>query len=543
MALDSTLDQIELAQLVRRSGDVEPSYVFRHGLIQATAYDSLLKGKRRQLHQAVAQALEESFPEQLEELSDLLAYHWEQADVADRARHYLFLAGKKACRRYANTEALDLYARALARCQQAPAEEKLAIYSARAELYEFLSQYPEALADYETALDLARETHAQVVECRIQARIAWLHWLAGGWTDALAAAQAAEAQANALREQSPALRAYLVSGLVAQARGHLPESYPRLRRALVASRAGHERALEGEALFYLGIENNFMGRFGRAAACAQQAYEIKASLDDNVGKIVSLYLEARAQAGRGRYDDALVALEAGRAVSAESHNPMGLAQYPNTRAWLAAELGDWETAYDLDTAGLETARAAPVRPPEISNLINLVLDCTALGKLEQADHYLLVLQNWVERSEFGFHAWRWQIRLVDARARLLLAWHQYDEAELVIGGLGDWANQTQSCKYCARAHMLRSEMYRARGHTAAAHADLLSAAHLADVMNYHPIRLQARRDLCDTYESMGCDTDAARMQSELAAIGAELASCITHPDLRRSYLRGLGKTF
>lgn len=535
------LHELEAEQLVRRAEELEPTYVFRHGLVQATAYDSLLKTQRRRLHQAVARVMEECFPERLDEFSDLLAYHWEQAEVPERARHYLFIAGKNAARRYANTEALELYGHALAHSGSAPAGERMAIYNARAELYEFLSRYDDALADYECALVLARETHAAAAECRILARVAWLHWLAGRATQALAAAHAAQAQANTLHEQSPALRAYLVDGLVAQAKGHLPEAYPRLRKALLASRSTHERALEGEALFFLGVENNFMGRFGRAYACARKAFEVKSELGDDVGKIVALYLEARAQAGRGRYDEALAALETGRAISAESQNPFGLAQYPNTRAWLAAELGDWETAYELDTAGLEVARAAPVRPPEISNLINLVLDCTALGKLEQADRYLLALQNWVGRAEFGFHAWRWQIRLVDARARLLLAWHLYDEAAQVIGGLFDWAAHTESCKYHARARLLRAEVHGALGNTSAAEADLCAAARLADVMNYYPIRLTARRKLCEAYEKAGRAADASVMQAELSSINTALDRCLTHPDLRRSYQRGLGK--
>jgi tetratricopeptide (TPR) repeat protein len=183
--------------------------------------------------------------------------------------------------------------------------------------------------------------------------------------------------------------------LVRQAEGQIAEAYPRLRQALFFSRASGERALEGESLFFLGIQNNFMGRFSRAAACAQKAYTIKASLRDRVGEIVSLYLKARAEGGRGCYDAALDALQSGHAIAEETQNPFGLAQYPNTRAWLAAELGDWQTAYEIDRAGLEVARTAPVRPPEISTLINLVLDCTHLGRLDEADEFVLELDKWM----------------------------------------------------------------------------------------------------------------------------------------------------
>jgi hypothetical protein len=46
-----------------------------------------------------------------------------------------------------------------------------------------------------------------------------------------------------------------------------------------------------------------------------------------------------AEGGRGRYDEALAALEEGRRLAEEVSSPW-LARYPNQRARLRAELGD-----------------------------------------------------------------------------------------------------------------------------------------------------------------------------------------------------------
>jgi tetratricopeptide (TPR) repeat protein len=343
-----------------------------------------------------------------------------------------------------------------------------------------------------------------------------------------------ETKARALQDASVALRAYLVQGLVAQAKGNLADAYPRMRRALFASRASDERALEGEALFYLGVENNFMGRFARAAACARRAYEIKKGLSDRVGEIVSLYLHARAEGGRANYDAALDALEAGHAVSQESRNPFGLAQYPNTRAWLCAELGDWQSAYALDRAGLDLARQAPVRPPEISTLINLVLDCAALDKFAEADAHMLELQKWIGRGEFGFHTWRWQMRFADAHARLLLKRSLCDEARHVVGGLLDWAGRTQSLKYRARGLLLRAQIC-IRTERRAAEADLVAARDCADVMCYLPARLEARQMLSALHPQQ----DQHRV--EIAQLIADQDRRLKHPDLRRSFERGIAR--
>jgi class 3 adenylate cyclase/tetratricopeptide (TPR) repeat protein len=52
---------------------------FRHPLIQEVAYRSLLHERRRELHSAVARAIESLFKERADERASLLAYHLEQA--------------------------------------------------------------------------------------------------------------------------------------------------------------------------------------------------------------------------------------------------------------------------------------------------------------------------------------------------------------------------------------------------------------------------------------------------------------------------------
>jgi tetratricopeptide (TPR) repeat protein len=532
--LDSTLAQLETEQLLRHTQDAE-TMSFKHSLVQETVYRSLLKSQRRALHRTVAEALEQLYADRKGKLSDVLAFHWEQAGVPDRARRYLFRAAQNALRRYANREALDLLTRALAQSEGVLPGERMAFYEARARIFEFQSEYAQSLADYQAALPLAREANLAVDECRILSRIAWMYSLSGKSDLAIQLAGEVEALARTLQDRTAVLRAYLVQGLVAQANGDLTVAYPRLRAALFASRMSDEPVMEGESWFYLGIQNNFMGRFGRAVVCAQKAYEIKSGMSDHVGEIIALYLQARAEAGRGDYDAALNALEHGHTIAQEINNPFGIAQYPNTRAWLAAELGDWQTAYELDCAGLEIARAAPIRPPEISTLINLVLDCAALGKWTEADTYMLQVQQWMGKPEFGFHAWRWQMRLTDAHAHLLIAQSLYEQAASVVTGLLDWAERTHATKYRARGLMLRAQIHLANQALPSADADLRTAIHLADVMNYIPIRLQARQLLARL-----CGDESALWRTQAKHILADLQQRVQHPELKCSLERGIG---
>jgi predicted ATPase len=77
---EATLQQalarlVEAELLYQRGVPPQATYVFKHALIQDAAYQSLLKSTRQQLHQRIAQALAERFPETAETQPELLAYH------------------------------------------------------------------------------------------------------------------------------------------------------------------------------------------------------------------------------------------------------------------------------------------------------------------------------------------------------------------------------------------------------------------------------------------------------------------------------------
>jgi class 3 adenylate cyclase/tetratricopeptide (TPR) repeat protein len=91
----------------------EPAYSFKHALTQSVVYDSLLVRRRRQYHGAAAAALEELSPGGLDEVVELLAYHYARSDETEKAVDYAILAAEKAQRRWANLEALAHFEAAL----------------------------------------------------------------------------------------------------------------------------------------------------------------------------------------------------------------------------------------------------------------------------------------------------------------------------------------------------------------------------------------------------------------------------------------------
>jgi len=83
----------------------ELEYIFKHALTQEVAYNSLLIKRRKEIHQRIGEAIEELYPDRLEDFYETLALHYRQSEVFDKATDYLIKSGEKSLDRYAVEEA------------------------------------------------------------------------------------------------------------------------------------------------------------------------------------------------------------------------------------------------------------------------------------------------------------------------------------------------------------------------------------------------------------------------------------------------------
>ena len=103
-SLAAALGRLASAGLVyQRTAAGSVAYEFKHALVRDAAYQSLLKGRRQQLHTRIAAVLETQPREAVE--PELLAYHLTEAGVTERAVDYWLKAGLRAMQRSAHIEA------------------------------------------------------------------------------------------------------------------------------------------------------------------------------------------------------------------------------------------------------------------------------------------------------------------------------------------------------------------------------------------------------------------------------------------------------
>jgi class 3 adenylate cyclase/predicted ATPase len=105
--IDATLLQravdelVEAGLLVHREAGAGTRYSFRHNLLQLAAYESLLRGRRKEIHESVVEALLEHFPGTVASSPELVAQHCRDADLVSDAIHWWTVAAKRARERHA----------------------------------------------------------------------------------------------------------------------------------------------------------------------------------------------------------------------------------------------------------------------------------------------------------------------------------------------------------------------------------------------------------------------------------------------------------
>jgi predicted ATPase len=111
---------VESGLVFQRGVPPGSEYLFKHALVQDTAYSTLLRGPRQALHRRIATALEAQFPLVLQARPELAAHHYGEAAMADRAVPYWLLAGKLSVAKSAVEEAVGQLRRGLSLLHSLP---------------------------------------------------------------------------------------------------------------------------------------------------------------------------------------------------------------------------------------------------------------------------------------------------------------------------------------------------------------------------------------------------------------------------------------
>jgi hypothetical protein len=112
--LRTALGRLVASELVFQRGmPPDAVYSFKHALVQDVAHGSLLRNARQQLHAQIANALETQSPEIIESQPELLAQHYAEAGLVEKAVAFWGKAGHRSVARSAMAEAAAQFQKGL----------------------------------------------------------------------------------------------------------------------------------------------------------------------------------------------------------------------------------------------------------------------------------------------------------------------------------------------------------------------------------------------------------------------------------------------
>ena len=111
MTAISALASAEIILPVRQGGN--PTYQFKHALLQDVAYQSLLRTVRRDYRARIAHAIVEQFGDIAETQPETVARHFTEAGLPDKAVAYWLKAGQRSTRLSSNLDAISHFERGL----------------------------------------------------------------------------------------------------------------------------------------------------------------------------------------------------------------------------------------------------------------------------------------------------------------------------------------------------------------------------------------------------------------------------------------------
>ena len=434
----------------------ELEYIFKHALTQEVAYNSLLLKRRNEIHEKVGQAIEELYPERLEEFYEILAYHATAAGQKERALGFLIRASERAGRVAAHREEATLLTRAVAVAEESGKMDLLPDLHGRCgRAYAAIGLWGKAKPELEEALrSLPSHAMEQQAEVMVDLAIACF-WLMDtpGLRD-----YSNKTLSMAKKVNRHDLESAAISGLAGAdgIEGQLSSSMERYEIAITQSKR-HGTAVSAHALEFYPLELYWVGRLDEAIERSREAVQTCRERGDTFLLMRALSNLGISLASRGRYVEALQIFDEAQQLGREYDLGTALARSLVMLGGVHLELYDFVAAQAITEEAREIAVSLDFPPPIISANIDLLFNFARRGEVGSAQALVNEVAEAVEQTS-GWHGWLWKMRLAQAQAEIELA---HGNGEKAIQFADESLHQSQATgriKYQAAALETRGKV-------------------------------------------------------------------------------------
>ncbi len=301
----------------------ELRYIFRHSLLREAAYDMQLRTRLRELHQLIAEAIEQLYPDSAERFVDL-AFHYEEAENHKKTNQYLEKAARHAQRNYQNRQALKYYEKRIANLVETGKKSKklVKLLLRKGSIHELIGQWEESERDYRDALGRAEAMADDYLIGRSNRRLGQLLMLRGNYTSAKTLLDEAIRRFEQAKDQIGIAKTYGNLGTFYFRQGGYDEAKIWFSRAIEINRSVQRDAENAGIVANLGLIFMNQGHYDEGIRWLEEQLDISKRADDKQGLVLLYTNLGIINLEKHSLDSALLCLEKGLALAEELGNKL-----------------------------------------------------------------------------------------------------------------------------------------------------------------------------------------------------------------------------
>ncbi len=437
----SPLDVMEmLEQLMDRQvlTQTKDGFTFRHELLRRITYQQLTEPKRQYLHKMWAETLEQ----QAEAESNIksLAYHFDQANVVDKALEYSLQAGNQSHFEFAQLEALQHLKRAEALLDAKGTRTKTQLQSRfellllKANVHRVLGDQDELASSVQLLKDLSQtisdaelkfqtvllETQflrlqGQLVEAmdvvekglksvkskpelkiQLQREQVLIDQALGQYDKSLEAAELLFQQSEHHEDLDHMRLALLDLGVAHWHQGNYGKAFDSYQRALTLCRAVGDKHNEGLVLVNLGNAHWSVGQFDEAESSYKQGLQFLKEVGYLRGEAIALICQGVLLRDQGDLISALDVYEQAKPLLEKIEDQYSLSDLLGKMGEILRDLGETESAQAQFEQGMELSQSLGARAIEAYHLAHQASLDLVLEDMDQAEKRIQQSLNIVE---------------------------------------------------------------------------------------------------------------------------------------------------
>ncbi|MEZ4935503.1 MAG: tetratricopeptide repeat protein [Saprospiraceae bacterium] len=324
VVLKEQIKSAEKAQIWQAVNELR--YIFRHALLREAVYDMQLKTRLKELHRLIGEAIEELYASNIEQHYVDLVFHYEQAGVLSKLKHYLLKAADHSREFYQNEQAIECYDRLLKLMEKEEGKggkkisEEADIFLKKGSILEMTGNWEQAEKLYRKALELARKTENGNLLGNANNQLGYLMMLKGNYDEADSFLETAAAFFGALHDNRGTSNVYGNLGTLYFRQGKYEDAKLYFIRSIQLAQLYKHTSSNAQIVATLGLTYMNLGKYDDGIRWQQNQLDLCKKVNDRQG-MATLYVNMGiVYFEKGDFDNALECYEKGLELSEELGN-------------------------------------------------------------------------------------------------------------------------------------------------------------------------------------------------------------------------------